>query len=100
MTALAAEPFARDSNQLRRRQLNRAIAIINLTTSRLPRDYEAVGRIATTPSRSITAGADRLSPEGHQRAIRNYQLYLTNAPPTAEIKQATDRLKELKSPAG
>jgi len=84
-------------------QLNRAIAYLkvgNLDASR--KDYESVARVAPK-AYQVYYGLGEIAyrQKDTPAAIKNYQLYLTNAPPQnpEEVKFVSDRLKELKSGA-
>jgi len=84
-------------------QLNRAIAYLkvgNLNASR--EDYEDVARVAPK-AYQVYYGLGEIAyrQKDTAAAIKNYQLYLTNAPPQNpdEVKFVSDRLKELKSGA-
>ncbi|MDB6112898.1 MAG: Tetratricopeptide 2 repeat protein, partial [Pedosphaera sp.] len=79
-------------------QLNRAIAYLqatNLTAAR--HDYEAVVKVLPKTYQAYYGLAEIASLEKDVPAvIKNYQLYLTNAPPdTEEAKSISTRLKEL-----
>ena len=81
-------------------QLNRAIAYYktdNLDAAK--RDYKAVGKVATNAYQVFYGLGEIAYRQNDPRtAIKNYQLYLTNAPHgTDEAKSVAARLKELES---
>ncbi|MDB6019291.1 MAG: Tetratricopeptide 2 repeat protein [Pedosphaera sp.] len=80
-------------------QLNRAIAQLqagNLNAAR--QDYEVVGKVVPQAYQVYYGLAEiAYRQKDTPAAIKNYQLYLTNAPPdTTEAKMVSTRLKELK----
>jgi tetratricopeptide (TPR) repeat protein len=80
-------------------QLNRAIAQLqagNLNAAR--QDYEVVGKVVPQAYQVYFGLAEiAYRQKDTPAAIKNYQLYLTNAPPdTTEAKMVSTRLKELK----
>jgi tetratricopeptide (TPR) repeat protein len=80
--------------------LNRAIAYYktdNLDAAK--RDYKAVGKVATNAYQVFYGLGEIAYRQNDPRtAIKNYQLYLTNAPHgTDEAKTVAARLKELES---
>lgn len=83
-------------------QLNRAIAHFKVGHYEAAKsDYEAVGK-GVPNAYQVYYGLAEIA--DHQKdnhaAIKNYELYLTNAPPnTEEAKSVTARLKELKTGA-
>jgi tetratricopeptide (TPR) repeat protein len=81
-------------------QLNRAIAFYKLgNLDAAKRDYQAVGRVVTNAYQVFYGlGEIAYKEKDTPAAIKNYELYLTNAPPgTDEAKAVYARLKELKS---
>jgi tetratricopeptide (TPR) repeat protein len=81
-------------------QLNRAIAYLQVTNlSAARQDYETIVKVAPTAYQAYYGLAEIASREKDTSAlIKNYQLYLTNAPPDSEeAKVVNTRLKELQS---
>jgi tetratricopeptide (TPR) repeat protein len=80
--------------------LNRAIAFYKLDNlDAAKRDYQAVGQVVTNAYQVFYGlGEIAYKEKNTPAAIKNYELYLTNAPPgTEEAKVVYGRLKELKS---
>lgn len=83
-------------------QLNRAIAYFQIGNYDAAKtDYEAVGRVAPRAFQVYYGlGEIAYHEKDKPTAIKNYELYLTNAPAnTEESKTVNARLKELKSGA-
>ncbi|HZV34649.1 MAG TPA: tetratricopeptide repeat protein, partial [Verrucomicrobiae bacterium] len=102
LTQILNEPSQTNNNNNVVVQLNRAISYYKIGNYDAAKaDYEAVGRVVPKAYQVYYGLAEIAYHEKDKpAAIKNYELYLTNAPAnTDEAKLVTARLKELKSGA-